>query len=239
MSLAIIRAVSIGLFGGFGNAMFQYAYAKAYARDRNAVLEVPDDWNGREVFDLNDPPLAYCEAEFMPYGYYQKQEFLKLYTAEYCRQIMPIKKKWFEKYPKPLPFYIAAHSRAGDFQDDLANRTVISKKSTLQAIIKEGYDPDDILWISDEHPKREEHFRKRNKFHVTTGTGFMRDFMWLVQADVIFRANSTFSFWAALLNGKKVFSPDIKEPGLCDCEYVEGNHTRFIWDENDIVLGGE
>jgi hypothetical protein len=38
-------------------------------------------------------------------------------------------------------------------------------------------------------------------------------------------ANSTFSFWAAVLGGNRVFAPVIEEQvGLIDASFVPGNH---------------
>jgi hypothetical protein len=62
------------------------------------------------------------------------------------------------------------------------------------------------------------------------GLEFMRDFMDLYNADVLFRANSTFSWWAGTLGNAKVYSPIVD--GLTghqkDVKFVEGNWPRCV-----------
>lgn len=61
---------------------------------------------------------------------------------------------------------------------------------------------------------------------------FLPDFFVLMNADVLFRANSTFSFWAALLGDVVTYSPVVEgKTGLrTDIDFVYGNHPKMIGD---------
>jgi len=44
-----ISMTTLGQFGQYGNQLFQYAAMKAYARENNLRLEIPEDWIGRKI----------------------------------------------------------------------------------------------------------------------------------------------------------------------------------------------
>ena len=75
---------------------------------------------------------------------------------------------------------------------------------------------------------------------------WLEDFLRLYFARTIFRANSSFSWWAAFLSpAARVFSPVVDKrhiygvDGLeeIDVEFVEGNHPHWMYGNADIVIG--
>jgi hypothetical protein len=69
------------------------------------------------------------------------------------------------------------------------------------------------------------------------GLGFLTDFFSVMHADVVLRANSTFSWWAALLGRCRVFSPLVEDrTGYQTVEFVEGNWPRICDPKNCNTL---
>jgi hypothetical protein len=75
---------------------------------------------------------------------------------------------------------------------------------------------------------------------------WLEDFLRLYFARTIFRANSSFSWWAAFLSPcARVFSPVIDKrhiygvDGLeeIDVDFIEGNHPHWMYNNADIRIG--
>ena len=49
-----VQVSCLGGMGRFGNQLFQYAFAKSYADKYNCILEIPSDWIGWKIFELED-----------------------------------------------------------------------------------------------------------------------------------------------------------------------------------------
>ncbi|MEE3716421.1 alpha-1,2-fucosyltransferase [Tumidithrix elongata RA019] len=56
--MPVITMSSLGKYGRFGNQIFQYAFLKILARDRQMDVEVPADWIGRYLFACQDPAIT-------------------------------------------------------------------------------------------------------------------------------------------------------------------------------------
>lgn len=163
--------------------------------------------------------------------------------------------------------YDVAHLRRDDVADAEYNRThpqgysVVSKDSYVRAFEKFGYEANAIEWVSDDYTGRW-HVGRRARgaggWSYPTGSEYvpgmvfdwLHDFLKLYFARTIFRANSSFSWWAATLSPTaKVFSPVIDKSHIygvdgleeIDVEFVEGNHPHWVYGEKqakpDIVLG--
>ena len=93
---------------------------------------------------------------------------------------------------------------------------LISWKSYLTAMTKFGIYSDCIV-VSDNWPRG--------------GYGMSRiteDFQIMLNADYLFRGNSSFSWWAGELGKAKVFSPVVPDKhGVCDVDFVPGNSQPF------------
>jgi hypothetical protein len=61
--------------------------------------------------------------------------------------------------------------------------------------------------------------------------------MEIMASRVIFRANSSFSWWAATLSDARVFAPVVgNNTGWLDCSFVEGNHPKMYYLFDDMHI---
>lgn len=158
--------------------------------------------------------------------------------------------------------YDIAHLRRDDISNPSYNKvfhqgySVLSKNSYINAFKKFNFDPEKIEWVSDDytgkwHENRPKTFIAGWKYPIGSdyikdmGFDWLNDFLKLYFARSIFRANSSFSWWAACLSPKgKIFSPIIDKQIIygkdaleeINCEFVEGNHPHWMYDCKDINL---
>lgn len=220
--------VQASLLGRFGNMLFEYAAARAYAQRIGAKFECPD-WVGRKLFQLDDAfpscelPDVNGDAEDFTWGqtnlrlggYHQIQRWADIMRRGELQRWFCFRRPWHDT---SRAFYIAAHLRRGDYVGHPCYCTV-SKASYLRAC--EQYSlPQPHVWISDEAGRK-----------ATVGPGeyeeYAQDFATLMHANVILRANSSFSWWAAALSRADVFSPVVEaRVGEHDVAFVPGNWPR-------------
>jgi hypothetical protein len=245
-----MSVISIHLMEGFCNRMSQYCMARGYAESHGCQLQTPF-WMGQKVFELDDPPIEKelpvrqetdidrwrGEVDIRIEGWGQHKKSLT-YTREQAR-------RWFKFRPeiaellKAVPhFEVAAHLRWGDYVG-LDNFVAISKEAYFDACDKFGINRTKIRFITEEQPiivpglprTMDEHTRQMRS--NVTGLGFLADFYALMQADILFRSNSTFGLWAGWLGDhRRIFSPDTtgipargERPLYQWAPFVEGNHA--------------
>ena len=227
-----LRKVSVSLQGRFGNQMFQYAFARAYAKRENAELLCPE-WVGEKIFKIshrrpqrnlepsrrNEETFAFSETGVEFRGYFQNQRSM-IYTRAEARG-------WFEFRPEVkakldrIQFTddrAVAHRCVGDYAG--YGYPVVSLKSYHDFLTRFG--AWDCTFVTEEEPWREKEF--------TGELEFLPDFFRLMRAEVLLRGNSSFSWWASVLGDARTFSPVVAglEGGReHHCEFVEGNHPRF------------
>jgi len=205
------------LIGRFGNKMFQWAYAKALADSMGYELVTPR-WEGEFLFGL--PETRQHREDDIVIGEYRQQQKDLIYTRQQVREWFTIKPdvlddlkgRWKHQNP------IIGHRRGGDYIG--YSYPVVSIDSYLPAAMQFGYDSIEI--ISDDTPRN--HPGYRGAF------SFIPDFVALTQAKVLFRGNSTFSWWAATLSSAEIYSPvvDGLEGGKGHfVSFVAGNHPKF------------
>lgn len=220
-----MKTIALKNLGRFGNLLFRYAHARKLAELNNCALRT-ERWVGEKIFTLDAPetihffPPSDGTEDFVVDGYCQNQQSL-IYTRADCR-------RWFTFRPeivdllKSTPVYNLpyAHFRRGDYAG--AGYPLVGRKSVELAMLQYGiYDP--CVPVSDETPTGGPEF--------TGDLEFLPDFYRLMTAPVLFRANSSFSWWAATLGHGRVFSPVIT--GLVggmehdNVPYVEGNHPAL------------
>lgn len=226
-----MSVINLQFLGRFGNCMCQYAYARAYAEKHGCRLHT-DRWIGQRIFGLTEPPIERDlpqrteqtvgpgEVDITFRTYAQDQRCLIYSRAD--------AKRWFKVRDHMVQLLagmgltdeIAAHRRVGDYPG--YGYPVVSRRSYTQAARKFGFDPERVHFITEESPAKHAYFQRE--------MAFMPDFYRLVSAPVLFRGNSTFSWWAGVLSEGRVFAPVIAglEGGKeHDCEFVEGNWPRF------------
>jgi len=206
----------VNLIGRFGNCMFQYAWARAYAEQNGCALTA-SPWVGDEIFDLEYSPPS-DNPEILPTAYHQCQASL-IYTRKQAKEWFRLKpglRDRLESWNQPQYNDIVAHRRIGDYER--LGYVVVSKQSYYEAFNRYGYNH--VMFVTEEHPGRGDPGMPE----------CLPDFYRLMVSRVLSRANSTFSWWAATLGNGKVYSPVIEglEGGKeQDCEFVEGNWPRF------------
>ena len=193
---------------------------------------------------INDPP---CEANLpslgldtIPrndrtdidlYGYFQFAEAFQYYSLNTVRKWFTFKKEWRDKFTTHKD--LVAHLRRGDYLTTYSSSfCVIAWEAYAKSMEALGYDPLKTDLVSDTSPTRFEH----------PGLEWLQDFFTLMNSKVLFRANSTFSWWAGTLGEAKVYSPVVDgQVGLReDIDFVEGNWPRCTTQPNtsDFILAG-
>jgi hypothetical protein len=172
----------------------------------------------------------------------------------------------YRRYADMQGLYDVAHLRRDDISDAEYNRThvqgysVISMDAYYRAFEKFGYSPEAIEWVSDDYTGRWHVGRKMRyeaDWSYPRGSGYIKgiifdwldDFLKLYFARTIFRANSSFSWWAGVLSPTaKVFSPVLDKRHIYGVDgmeeimvdFVEGNHPHWLYAGDrpnpDIVL---
>ncbi len=225
--------VAASLQGRFGNQMFTYAYARAYAEQHGAEFQC-EPWVGQRIFALDDAPISNPdlprrdentltpgEHDIAIRTYAQNQQCL-LYTKAQTQSwfvFRPDVAAWLEAGVEKWP--LVAHRRVGDYAG--YGYPVVSEAAYRNACVSFGLPVDELRFVTEETALSLEPFQD--------WAPFLPDFYRLLKADILLRGNSTFSWWAATLgNHARVFSPVID--GLAggvehDCEFREGNSARF------------
>jgi hypothetical protein len=174
----------------------------------------------------------------------------------------------FSDEVKNLDVYKALEDKQGTYdiahlrRDDISNPnyetnfgySVLSQDSYRKAFEKFGYDPEKIEWTTDDwtgnwgvgKPSDNDWFTRKGSWRYPEGSehlegvvfDWLPDFLRLYFARTIFRANSSFSFWAAFLSNAKVFAPVLDRREIysgskgsgkeIDVEFIEGNHPHWL-----------
>lgn len=154
--------------------------------------------------------------------------------------------------------YDIAHLRRDDISDVNykmnGGYSVISKDSYLEAFKEYGYDPKNIEWTSDDWTGKwgvgnsisQGTIKARGSWRYPEGSqvlpdivfDWFPDFLRLYFARTIFRANSSFSFWACTLaKGRetppKIFAPRLDKRVLYAKEDTFKQETKFHFEEGN------
>lgn len=200
------------LVGRFGNLLFIYAHARAYCERNGYDLCLPP-WVGERVFNI---PLAVRPNGkpdmVMPEDMHQNQESL-IYTRKQVRDWFQIKPEVLEMLKPVLENRkpVLLDVRLGQ---DLIGAGLVSLNCDcyLRAAERVGYDIlRDCEWELDTFPTRLGSFQGDvTASGLNTTWVSLPAFYKMMTAQVHFRANSTFSWWAATLGNAKVYAPVIR-----------------------------
>jgi len=261
MSDRIVQCSQLGNFGRFGNQLFQYVFARSYAEKYDAVLEIPE-WIGEKVFKnvthrrlahnlpktkIDDIPWGAVNIDL--FGYFQTKKCFDILSRNKIKDWLILNDnllKCSNAYKKE----VVAHLRRGDYATNMSNiYCVVSEASYINACKQFGIDFEQITWLSEENPTVNHQmtdisYRETKNSMYGQGTyddkgiSFLPDFLTMVNAKILLRSNSSFSFWAGFLNNKKVFSPVVKgKVGWNDVDFIEGNSSSLSNLTDDIIIG--
>ena len=219
--------------------MFSYAFARAYCEKHNLKLHT-DPWIGQKIFNIDDPPipegefpkrdennLVDGESDFIFRSYCQQQKFL-IYTKLQCWTWFEIRGEIADRLSvlNHLVKLPVGHRRAGDYSG--YGYPVVSELSYRHAAVNFS-EPQPTIFTEESSP------------YSGLMVGELRDipdFYMLSKAAILFRGNSTFSWWAAVLGHSKVYSPIMygcKGGEENHCSFIEGNWPRFRADLDFIT----
>lgn len=225
-----MKTFALHFMGRFGNQMFQYAFARGYAERHGLKLET-DSWIGQSIFEIDDPPISkelprMQESEVnlgmvdVSYLFYaQNQVCADFYSKSKVKSWFNFKDKWKSRMPPDI-YQPVAHYRSGDYMK--SGYPVVSVVSIQKAALRFLYNPENIIFCKEENCLSQD---------LPLGLQFLDDFMTMIRASVLFRSNSTFSWWAGSLGDGVVYSPRIDglEGGkeYDNVEFELGNHCRM------------
>lgn len=221
--------VFLPLLGRMGNLLFQIAHAKAWCIQNGYELST-HPWVGEKLFNIPEAirPEQHAPDIVWPERMYQHQNDL-IYTRKQVREWFSFKPEILEKLRVITPPYVLLDVRTGQDMID-AGLVCLSRQSYIDACSKAHYDTLDAEWeVYPENPTRlPQFFGEAGGCGLGTNWGSIPAFYKMMTAKVHFRANSSFSFWAATLGHARVFAPVIKgmrggQPNqYCD-QWIEGN----------------
>jgi hypothetical protein len=231
--MSVVQCSCLGTHGRFGNQLLQWAIANKYAQDAGARLETPS-WIGQKLFGIRNDPISHPLPQTEPdkfewgkpnvdiYGWFQHVDFLKHLKRSELKRWFTFLPEFQNKFTKPKQCYIAAHIRRGDYVKEFSHIfCTITEQSYINACEKFKLDKNKLIFV------------REDKHQINTELQFLPDFFTLLNADVILRANSTFSWWAAVLGNGKVFSPLVENlTGEHTVEFVAGNWPKMTNNPN-------
>lgn len=221
-----------------GNNLFQYCHARAYAEKTGSELQT-DPWWGQKVFGLTEKPIkrelpqvsemrfeewdGQTDIELTGWALHQK---CLIYSRADVKRWLQFTDEIEDAVQFVESYNVAYHVRWGDFQT-MADFIAIShgsyERAIRQLITDYGTPPKMICaWDSLRSTKLE-----------AMELGWVPDFVAMMRSTILFRANSTFSWWAATLgDNSRVFSPKLdgivpKAMVFQDVPFVEGNHCAI------------
>lgn len=222
--------ISMNLIGRLGNLLFQYAYLRSVAERDGYEIALPP-WIGERVFagvpeavrpEKHKPDKVFNE------DYCQRQECL-IYTRKQLKEWFKFKDDVLEKLqPAKCKYQIILNIR--EAQDYVAANMVCIDSGSYEIKFRHEFGvTNDWDYETDMSPTRLSDFSgDPSASGLGTTEVCLPSFYRLMTAPILFRANSSFSWWAATLSDGRVFSPVVKgmKTGVPNqyCEnWVEGN----------------
>ena len=204
------------------------------------------------IFPYNEDAVEAVEGNkhiCMDCSNWDSQYIFKLYTIKWLRDLYEFSDKVksldiYKRLEDKQGTYDVAHLRRDDIMySDVShnwNYPAISKESYEKAFWMWDADPKRMQWISDDFPSHPnmgwsypegQLLMEKEPYY-----DFLEDFLKIYFARKVFRANSSFSWWACLLNPSgKIYSPILHKRILysetkeeLNCEFIEGNSPHFM-----------
>jgi len=232
------------------------AVQKLYPNAKLIYPEMVDqNYKDHNVTVFFDSVCAYSETIFRPMS---KNYLLEVF--EFSDEVRETEA--YKYWDSRKGTYDIAHLRRDDIANASYNKnnpqgySVVSKESYIKAFEKFGFDPDKIEWTSDDVTGKWHKREKAENFGWSYPMGsnyrqgfvfdWLEDFLRLYFARTIFRANSSFSWWACFLSATAtVYSPvldkqliygrDDREEEI-EIEFVKGNQPHWMYNNDNIII---
>ena len=199
----------------------------------------------------NQTKIAFDDLNCMYFRSIHKQmnpdEIKKLFRFK--KEVL--ESKLYQDIVKHKGKYVVAHLRRGDIASPhyKGAHSMINKDSYFNAFKKYGVSKEDVIWLSDDRKQRtlKPFMFSKDYYNISKGHrwvypageiifDFLIELLLLKFAKIIFRANSSFSWFGAFISDAEVYSPVItsKPTNLrnsfykMDCEFVPGNKEAFM-----------
>ncbi len=241
-----MRTLTCLFQGRTGNQIMQWLFARAWA-ERNGYILLTEPWIGERIFKIEHvhradgrPAQRVNEIELFAMsgkgfsidlefrGYAQMQDCM-IYTKRQAQAWLKLRPEIETACAHAVLAdegsndKIVCHRRVGDYIG--YSYPVVSLDSYRRACERHGlmWGLPEVAILSEEDPTPHAGF-------LPDELGFMADFYRMMVAPTLLRANSSFSWLAALLGDGLVLSPIVEglEGGKQhDCVFVAGNHPRF------------
>jgi hypothetical protein len=152
------------------------------------------------------------------FGYFQTHYTMRHVSLRDILSWFKVKPEILAMFPKPHPHYAACHLRQGDYVTTYPGNFCIVDKVCYERAIAQNTPGIPVAWIEEN--------QAQPCPNVPPELSWLSDWMTLYRSDVIYRGNSTFSFWAAVIGQvPKVFSPAVRD-------HV-GHHTDIPFSPNN------
>jgi hypothetical protein len=237
---------------------------QAYGARKNKEYVYVNPDNPKEVYAgkthvYYDSVCAYSKNIFEG----QSQKFLKK-VFEFNQHVKNLDD--YKKFEDIQGTYDVAHLRRDDVSNAEYNRvniqgySVLSKKSYERAFKRFDVDPAGVQWISDDYSRKwhnDREDRARGGWKYPEGSSYMgpdvvfdwlHDFFKMYFARNVFRANSSFSWWAGFLSPvAQFYSPVVNKQHIygrdndgeekeIDLKFVKGNQPHWMHNQPDIII---
>lgn len=202
--------------------------------------------NSADYGNLNCCIDSLCCYHPSIFSRYSRQKML---TDYFCFSDLVKRSDLYKRMEDEQGKFVVAHLRRDDIADPRNNTnrgySVVSKASYQQAFEQYGYDPATVRWVTDDRsgswgitaPVLPDNwtYPTGSQYYPQVIFSWLPDFLRMVFAKALFRANSSFSWWAGFFCGGQVYAPrllarklfhETQEELLVDFE--QGNHPHWI-----------
>jgi hypothetical protein len=226
----------------------------------NTEIVYPD--SGTFSYDSSEHPVCFddiCAYNDSIFSQMSKKDLLEIFEFSDEVKNTEAYKYWESKSGT----YDIAHLRRDDIANVEYNKThtqgysVISKSSYVNAILQNGFNLSKVEWTSDDYLKKWHKDRpdaetfgweypEGSNYRPEKVFDWLEDFLRLYFARTIFRANSSFSWWAGFLSPTAtVYSPVLDKQVIYGSNdvleeirvnFVKGNHPHWMYQGPDINI---